>query len=125
MKPLRILVVENDDLIGSLLCDMLETMGHEICSSENSRAKAVRAALRRRPGLMIVDAGLKGGAGEATVAEVLSHGAMPYLFTTCDFLRLRASQPYAVMIQKPFHEAELARAIQQALAPWTFGPTAH
>ena len=125
MNRLRILVVEDDDLIGSLLCDMLETMGHHVCASESSQASAVQAAAALGPGLIIVDAGLTGGAGAATVAEILSHGAKPYLYTTCDRLRLRASQPYAVMIQKPFNEAELARAINQALSPSTLDPTAH
>ena len=117
MKRLRILVVEDDALIGSLLCEMLETMGHSVCASESTQANAVRAAARLRPGLMIVDAGLRGGGGVATVAEVLSHHPLPYLFTTCDRLRLRASLPDAVMIQKPFREFELARAIKLTLSP--------
>ena len=116
MKPLRILVVEDDALTGSLLCEMLESMGHSVCASERSQAKAVAAAARLHPSLMIVDAGLKSGAGAATVAEVLGHRALPYLFTTCDRLRLRASQPDAVMLQKPFQEADLAQAIKLAMA---------
>ena len=125
VKRLSILVVEDDALIGRLLCDMLETMGHYVCANENSQASAVWSAANRRPGLMIVDAGMKFGAGMATVAEVLSHGEVPYLFTTCDRRRLRASQPDAVILQKPFNEAELARAIKLALSAPTIASTPH
>ena len=70
---------------------------------------------------MIVDAGLKGGVD--TVAEILSRSRIPYLFTTCDELRLRASHPDAVILQKPFNEDQFARAIELALSASTSAST--
>ena len=36
MTTLRIMVVEDDMLIGMLLGEMLEAMGHEICAIERT-----------------------------------------------------------------------------------------
>ena len=50
MKVLRILVVEDDALIGMLLAEVLVGMGHEVCAIEANEADAVAAAARCRPG---------------------------------------------------------------------------
>jgi DNA-binding response OmpR family regulator len=56
MKALRILLVEDDCVIGMFLGMTLEHMGHEVCAIESTEAAAVAAAERYRPDLMIVDA---------------------------------------------------------------------
>jgi len=114
---LKILVVEDDSLIGALLGDMLEGMGHNVCAIEATEADAVIAAARHCPGLMIVDVGLGDGSGIGAVDQILLTGPIPFLFTSGDSLRVRALKPNAVVIQKPFREAELAHAIERALCP--------
>jgi CheY-like chemotaxis protein len=114
---LRILVVEDDSLIGVLLGEMLEGMGHHVCAIEATETDAVIAAARHHPGLMIVDVRLGEGSGIGAVDRILLTGPVPFLFTSGDSLRVRTLKPDAVVIQKPFREAELARAIEQALAP--------
>ena len=39
MGPLRILVVEDDALIGMLLADMLDAMGHTVCAVARTQAR--------------------------------------------------------------------------------------
>ena len=58
MKPLRILVVEDDAVIGGLLAETLEDLGYVVCAVETNAANAVAAAARHHPDLMIVDVGL-------------------------------------------------------------------
>lgn len=115
-KALRVLVVEDNGMIGMLLGQMLEEMGHDVCAVEATEAGAVTAALRCRPDLMIVDAWLGDGSGISAVDTICRIGAVPHLFATGDISRVKALRPGAVVLQKPFHEAELARAIQRALA---------
>jgi DNA-binding response OmpR family regulator len=114
---LRILLVEDDVLLGISLGEMLEAMGYSVCAIEATEADAVFAAARDHPGLMIVDVGLGEGSGIDAVDQILLTGPVPHLFTSGDSLRVRALRPDAVVIQKPFREPELARAIDQALAP--------
>jgi two-component system, response regulator PdtaR len=115
MKALRVLVVEDDFMIGMLLAEMLEEMGHDVCAIEATEAAAVTAAAQYRPDLMIVDVRLSDGSGISAVEEIRRTGPVPHLFVTGDISRVEALRPGAVVIQKPFQEADLARAIQRAL----------
>ena len=74
------------------------------------------AAARCRPDLMIVDAGLGRGSGVAAVEEILRAGPVAHVFVSGDSGSVRMRQPDAVVVRKPFGEAELARAIDLALA---------
>jgi len=115
MKALRVLVIEDDALIGMLLAEMLEGMGHDVCAIEPTEAGAVRAAIRCRPDMMIVDARLGDGSGVSAVEKILRAGPAPHVFVTGDPKGVLALRPDAVVIQKPFRELDLARAIQRAL----------
>lgn len=115
MKPLRVLVVEDDALIAMLLTELLAGMGHDVCATAATEADAVAAALRCEPDLMIVDAGLRGGSGVSAVERILRARPLAHLFISGDAQRVRASKPDAVVVRKPFRRAELARAIDVAL----------
>ena len=115
MKADRVLVVEDDAMIATLLAEVLEGMGHEVCAIESTEADAVIAAGRCRPDLMIVDARLGEGCGISTVDQILCTGFVPHVFVTGDALRVQRMKPGALVIQKPFREAELGLAIQSAL----------
>jgi CheY-like chemotaxis protein len=71
MEALRILVVEDEPLIGLLFADLLDGMGHSVCAIAANENDAVAAAARHRPDLMIVDVRLGLGSGLAAVAEIL------------------------------------------------------
>jgi DNA-binding NtrC family response regulator len=115
MKPLRILVVEDDAMIAMLLADMFAAMGHNVCAIEATEAGAVAAAVRCRPDLMIVDARLGDENGVSAVEEILRTGFVPHVFISGDISTIQAHKPGAVAIQKPFDEFDLVRAIRRAL----------
>ena len=115
MKALRTLVVEDDAIIGGLLAETLEGLGHTVCAVENNVANAVVAASRWRPDLMIVDIGLGEASGIAAVKEILRSRFVPHVFVTGDRLRGMPLGPDTVLIQKPFRVSDLDQAIQSAL----------
>ena len=80
MKALRVLVVEDEILIGMLLADALGAMGYEVCAIEPTETGAVAAAARCNPDLMIVDARLRDGSGVSAVEEILRAGWVPHVF---------------------------------------------
>jgi CheY-like chemotaxis protein len=116
MKALRVLVIEDDALIAMLLSELLASMGHDVCATAATEAEAVIAAARHRPDLMIVDAGLGRGSGVSAVEEILRAGPIAHVFISGDAGRVHTRKPNAVVVRKPFREAELARAIEAALA---------
>jgi DNA-binding response OmpR family regulator len=115
MKALRILLVEDDSLIGMFLGMTLEQMGHDVCAIETTEAGAVAAAERFRPDLMIVDAGLSAGDGVDAVVRILAQRPTPYVFASGDTTKVLARFPGSVVIRKPFDDTDLARAIQRAM----------
>jgi two-component system, response regulator PdtaR len=115
LRAVRVLVVEDEAVVAMLLAEVLVGMGHGVCAIEATEADAVAAAVRCRPDLMIVDAQLGDGSGVSAVEEILRTGFVPHVFVSGDALRVHALRPSAVVIQKPFRESDLARAIQCAL----------
>jgi CheY-like chemotaxis protein len=115
MKALRVLVVEDDCLIAMLLAELLAGMGHEVCTTAGTEADAIAAAIRDRPDLMIVDAGLGRGSGVAAVEKILQVAPVAHVFMSGDARKVQALRPDAVVVRKPFREAELVRAIEIAV----------
>lgn len=115
-KPLCILLVEDDALIGELLAEMLADMGHRVCPVESTEAGAVAAAANCQPDLLIVDAGLRQGSGLNAVSDILRERFIPHVFMSGNLASVRARRPDAIMLQKPFEELYLRRAIERAMA---------
>lgn len=115
MTPLQILLVEDDAMIGSFLAEVLAGMGHA-CSVATTEADAVMAASRDQPDLMIVDLRLGDGSGIAAVEKILVVRPIPHVFVSGDPAQVSKLRSTAVVLQKPFREADLTRAIHQALA---------
>ncbi len=115
MKALRVLVVEDEMLIGKLLAEALGAMGYDVCAVEATERGAVAAAARCNPDLMIVDARLRDGSGLSAVEEILRNGWVPHVFVSGETSTIQALRPGAIVIQKPFRDVDLDRAIQRAL----------
>jgi two-component system, response regulator PdtaR len=116
LPDLRILLVEDEAIVAVLFADLLVAMGHEVCAIEATEAGAVAAAIRCRPDLMIVDAHLMDGSGASAVAAILRAGFVPHVFVSGDPLREQRFGLGSVVLQKPFRESDLVRAIGSALA---------
>jgi CheY-like chemotaxis protein len=113
MTALRVLIVEDDAMIGLLLAEMLGDMGYEVCAVATTEEDAVAEAARCRPGLMIVDEQLLEGSGLSAVNRILRTRSVPCVFTSGTPMHPR--RPCAATLQKPFLEADLVRAIQHAV----------
>ena len=109
MTLLRVIVVEDDAVIGMLLAETLACLGYEVCAVEATEAGAVAAAARCRPDLMIVDMHLASGTGPAAMRSITCAGPVPHVFVTGG--GPQAAAPGAVVLNKPFREADLVRAI--------------
>ena len=119
MKALRVLVAEDDTIVGVLLGELLKEMGHDVCAIEATEADVVAAAVRCKPDLMIIDVRLGDGSGISAVEEILRTGPIAYLFVSGDLSNVQALRPGAVMIRKPYREPDLAQAIQRAIGTGT------
>ena len=115
VPAMRVVVVEDDAVIGTLLAEMLAGMGYDVCAIEATESDAVIAAARCKPDLMIVDVGLGEGSGIAAIDTIHRIRPVPHVFVSADTSKARALRPNSIFIQKPYRESDLARVIRQAL----------
>ena len=115
VKALRILIIEDDAMIAVHLGEMLEEMGHEVCGIVSTQAAAVAMAALKLPDFLIVDSWLREGSGIGAVALICTARPMPHLFVSADIAGIKAMLPNAIVIEKPFREAELEAGIRHAL----------
>ena len=116
MEKIRVLIAEDDALIGLLLGEMLESMNYDVCAIVDTEVDAVKAAARCEPQLMIVDQSLAEGDGLHAVETICGVRPVAHVFVSGDVRRLRSRAPDAIIVQKPYRTAELVRAIAAALA---------
>lgn len=116
MTKLRVLIIEDEPIIAMLLAEVLTEQGYDVADIASTESDAIQEAARHRPDVMIVDARLRQGSGLSAVSVILAEGFVPHVFMSGDRLTKTVLDPEAIVLQKPFHEADLLRAITKALS---------
>lgn len=113
---LRILIVEDEDLIALDVQEILEQAGHHVVGRATGMAEAIKLAAETKPQIAILDVDLKeGGNGMDTAEELTSQHSVRVLFLTgrSDFL-VRAmamnGDPLGY-IQKPYKPSDILDAL--------------
>ncbi len=112
MQSLRILVVEDDDLVGLLLAEMLSAMGHQVQAVVTTERAAIEAARQHAPDLIILDENLRSGHGSSAISHILQQRAVPYVLMSGN--PAAEQNTGAAFLEKPFFEEDLHQAIQTA-----------
>ncbi|WP_261971178.1 response regulator [Prosthecodimorpha staleyi] len=111
--------MEDEALLAALLAEVLIDMGHTVDAIVATEADAVRAAKRLKPDLMIVDFRLREGTGADAVAKILTDGFVPHVYMSGDRLNIMPRHARAVVLEKPFRDSDLMRAIDRAVGETT------
>ena len=113
-----VLIIEDEPLIAVDIRALVEQLGHEVTTIARTHEEAVRAAVKRRPGLILSDIQLAdGSSGLDAVNEILGSLEAPVIFITAFpelFLTGQAPEP-AFLITKPFTQDSVKAVISQAL----------
>ncbi len=113
MRALRILLIEDNEVISAILAELLTEMGHEVCGQARTEQQAVRDAARLSPELMIVDVQLQTGSGVSAMETVLRDTAMPHFFITGT--TPQGIPKTATILRKPFTTAGLQAALERVM----------
>ena len=108
----RILVVEDEMLIGMLLEDMLTDLGHEVAAVVPRLKDALAAVERETYDMAVLDVHLHGESA-FPVAEALIAKGVPFVFATGYGERgLPENYRGRPVLQKPFAKDDLERVLQ-------------
>lgn len=112
----RILIVEDDMIIGANLSLQLTHLGYEVTGIESRGEEAVAHALANAPDIILMDINLKGSLnGIETVSAIRSKKDISIIYLTANsdestFSKAKETHPRA-FITKPFNRLDLQRTI--------------
>lgn len=122
MEKIRILIVEDDPIIGADLLGRLSEMGYAVLGPEASGEEAIRHLDGKLPpDLLLMDIQLEGQwDGIETARRMRERLRLPLIFLTSNsddatFRQAKAVQPDA-FLSKPFRGRDLKHAIELAVA---------
>lgn len=120
-QKVKILVVEDEMLIGAKIALFLSELGYEVTALLPRAEEALRHVEEDMPDLALLDIQLRGNMDGIALAEALyTQHNIPVIFLTANtddgtFNRAKAAKPFA-FLAKPFRKIELQRALELAIA---------
>lgn len=116
----RVLVVEDDYLVGLTICDLLNGAGYEVLGPAVSGEEAISVGLEERPHLVMMDIRLAGEKDGVDAALELAQAGIRSLFVSAHSdpqtrSRGGAASPHG-WVEKPFSDAQLLEAVAAALS---------
>lgn len=116
-SPAKILIVEDEMIIGANISLQLSKLGYEVTGIESRGEDAILHVKNNRPDIVLMDIQLKGRMdGIETVLRLQQEFDMPVIYLTANaddenFERAKSTKPYA-FISKPFKKLDLQHAIE-------------
>jgi DNA-binding LytR/AlgR family response regulator len=119
-QKVKILVVEDEMLIGAKIALFLTELGYEVTALLPRAEEALQHVAEDLPDLALLDIQLRGDMDGIALAELLhSQHNLPVIFLTANtddatFQRAKVAKPFA-FLAKPFRKTELQRALELAI----------
>ena len=116
-NPLRILIVEDEMVIGANISLQLSRFGYEVTGIVPRGEEALVHVRENQPDIVLLDINLKGNIDGIQTAEMMQkEHDIPVIYLTANaddahFNRAKTTHPYA-FISKPYKSLDLKRAIE-------------
>ena len=117
----KILVVEDEMLIGAKISMQLTNLGYEITGVVPRGEEAILHVQENKPDIVLIDIHLRGEIdGIETALSIQKHADIPVIYLTANsdeatFNRAKISKPFA-FISKPYKQLDLQRAIELTIS---------
>lgn len=119
--PTKILIVEDEMIIGANISLQLTTLGYEVSGIIPRGEEALIHIRQNKPDIILMDIQLKGNLdGVQTIQLMQKEFDIPVIYLTANsddanFNRAKATNPYA-FISKPFKKLDLKHAIELVIS---------
>jgi len=120
MTKVKILVVEDENIVAKDIQNSLKKLGYLVPTTVSSAEKAIEEIEENRPDLVLMDIMLKGHLSGIDGANIIKERfGIPLIFLTAyaddtTLSKAKITEPYGYII-KPFKEKELQTTIEMAL----------
>ena len=119
LEPLRILIVDDQEIIRQLIAELLEAEGH-VAAAVADGAEALNRLSKESWDLVISDQSMPAMTGSQMAAEMKKRGlGVPFILLTGfgDEMRARGGNPDGVdvLLSKPVTASNLRKALQEAM----------
>lgn len=124
MDRLRILIVEDEQLIAESLSEILECLNHEVVGVASSADKALELVESESPDIVLLDIQIDGDKDGVYVADLINEVYnIPYIFTTAfadpqTLQRAKEKCPYGYIV-KPYGIKDIHAALEIALTTYS------
>jgi DNA-binding LytR/AlgR family response regulator len=121
MDSVKILVVEDEMIIGAKISMQLTNLGYEVTGILPRGEDALVHVQENKPDIVLLDINLKGEInGIETAIQLQRLGNIPIIYLTANsdeatFNQAKATRPYA-FISKPYKQLDLQRAIELTIS---------
>lgn len=120
--PRRVLVAEDESLIRMDLVELLTELGYEVVAQVGDGQAAVDQTRALRPDVVLMDVAMPVRDGLSAAEEIMSNDWAPVVMVTAfsqqDVVSRATDAGVLGFLVKPFSRADLAPAIEVALARW-------
>lgn len=120
MKPVKIVVVEDESIVAKDIQNTLIKLGYEVPAIASTHSTAIERIKEHKPDLVFMDIKLKGNSDGVEIAsEIKNEFDIPVIFLTSfvdknTLERAKITEPYGYIV-KPFNETDLRTAVEIAL----------
>jgi CheY-like chemotaxis protein len=121
MPEVKILIVEDDDVLAKIISWRLTNLGYGVCGRTASGAETMNFLAKEKPDLVLMDINIKGDIdGIETTGLIRKEFKLPVVYLTSHaegptLERAKATQPDGFVL-KPFGDNDLRVAIELALS---------
>jgi DNA-binding LytR/AlgR family response regulator len=120
-SPIKILVIEDEMIIGAKISMQLTSMGYEVTGILPRGEDALAQVQENKPDIILLDIHLKGKLdGIETALQIQQLADIPVIYLTANsdestFNRAKISKPHA-FLAKPYKQLDLQRAIELTIS---------
>jgi AmiR/NasT family two-component response regulator len=123
MEQHRVIVADDESIVRMDLREMLESLGYLVVGEAGDGESAVHLSRELKPSIVIMDIKMPGMDGIEAGRILTEERIAPVLLLTAysqqDLVERAKDAGVMAYIVKPFHEADLAPAIEVALRRWS------
>jgi DNA-binding LytR/AlgR family response regulator len=116
-KPIKILIVEDEMIIGANMSLQLTSLGYKVIGIMPTGEDALTEIKQSQPDIILLDINLNGNLSGIETAQIIQEDyKIPIIYVTANadnghFNKAKATNPYA-FISKPFKKLDLQRTIE-------------